>query len=327
MNIDRSFALLCFSMLCITIAMFFFSEPATAQSRYILFPSNRVSVGVGLDEVQSQSALVVSYNRGELDDSRMVLVPPYKLSLSEALDLLLDREFRYTITNSEIIISKKAYDSSRYDSLFLADRAVKRAYQEPSMESKIAQSSYETPLLELTNGYDKLPAVALKTNVLYGAATLTPNLALEIGLSKKSTLELSGSYNPWNRRGSLSSNKKLVHVLTRAQYRYWLCERYNGHFIGGGAIYTDYNVSEWRIPGLFKKEHRYEGYAVGGEFVYGHQFMLGKKWGLELGLGVGVMRFNYDKYDCTMCDREAQRGSKTYFGPTNASISLVFLIK
>lgn len=38
--------------------------------------------------------------------------------------------------------------------------------------------------------------VALKNNLLYDATT-TPNLALEIGLGKKTTLDLYGGYNPF----------------------------------------------------------------------------------------------------------------------------------
>ncbi len=38
--------------------------------------------------------------------------------------------------------------------------------------------------------------VALKNNLLYDATT-TPNLALEVGLGKKTTLDLYGGYNPF----------------------------------------------------------------------------------------------------------------------------------
>ncbi|MEG1935625.1 MAG: DUF3575 domain-containing protein, partial [Rikenellaceae bacterium] len=44
-------------------------------------------------------------------------------------------------------------------------------------------------------------SVAIKTNLLYGAAAYTPNLGLEIGLGRKTTLDISGGYNPWNRDG------------------------------------------------------------------------------------------------------------------------------
>lgn len=38
--------------------------------------------------------------------------------------------------------------------------------------------------------------VAVKTNLLYWATT-TPNLGMEIGLGKQTTLDIVGGYNPW----------------------------------------------------------------------------------------------------------------------------------
>ena len=38
--------------------------------------------------------------------------------------------------------------------------------------------------------------VAVKTNLLYGVYTYTPNLGLEVGLGKRTTLDISGGYNP-----------------------------------------------------------------------------------------------------------------------------------
>ena len=42
-------------------------------------------------------------------------------------------------------------------------------------------------------------------------------------------------------------------------FRYWLCERYNGHFFGLHSGYAFYNISGVRIPFQSKstKDHRY----------------------------------------------------------------------
>ena len=45
--------------------------------------------------------------------------------------------------------------------------------------------------------YLRAQDIAIKTNLLYGAYTYTPNLSLEVGLGKRSTLDLGGGYNPW----------------------------------------------------------------------------------------------------------------------------------
>ena len=63
--------------------------------------------------------------------------------------------------------------------------------------------------------------LALKTNLLY-AATLTPNLGLEIGITPQISLNIVGSYNPWNREGKKGDNDMLEHWLVQPEVRYWL---------------------------------------------------------------------------------------------------------
>ena len=90
-----------------------------------------------------------------------------------------------------------------------------------------------------------LPVFAIKTNALYWATT-TPNLGIEIGLSDKFTLDLSGNYNPW----TFSDSRKLKHWLVQPELRYWTCERFNGHFFGLHAHYAEYNVGGIKMLGL-----------------------------------------------------------------------------
>lgn len=169
--------------------------------------------------------------------------------------------------------------------------------------------------------------LAVKTNLLYGAGTLTPNLGIELCLGKKTTFELAGGYNPWNLKGTYDDNDKLVHYLMQPEFRYWLCERFNGHFFGAHALFSHYNISGHDIPMLFDREFRYEGYAYGGGVSYGYHWMLGRRWGLEFTVGAGYVRLNYDKYPCVKCGDRVTNATKDYFGPTKAGITLVFMIK
>jgi hypothetical protein len=171
------------------------------------------------------------------------------------------------------------------------------------------------------------PRFAIKTNLLYGAATLTPNIAVEFALAPRSTVELSYSNNPWNYKAEMPSNKKMLHGIVSAEYRYWLCERFEGHFFGVNALYSEYNVSGRDIPTLFEKEYRYHGNAYGGGIDYGYALPIGKRWNVEFTAGVGVLMMEYDKYSCLTCDTNAVPSQKTWFGPTNLGINLVFLIK
>lgn len=170
----------------------------------------------------------------------------------------------------------------------------------------------------------------IKTNLLYGALTLTPNLGAEIGVGNRSTLSLSGSYNPWNLKGSAENNKKMVHWLVGAEYRYWLCEKFNGHFFGLHALGGRSNIGGYELPFWLEKDsknYRYEGLNYGAGISYGYQWILNNRWSLEAILGLGYMRMDYTKYDCKTCGKKIGTFKKNYLGPTNAGISIIYMIK
>jgi len=168
---------------------------------------------------------------------------------------------------------------------------------------------------------------SIKTNVLYGLAALTPNLGVEIGLTPKTSIDLSVGWNPFNKKGSEESNKKLMHFLIKPEFRYWLCERSNGHFFGIHPFYADYNISEREVPLLFKKEYRYEGDAFGIGVSYGYHWMLNKHWGIEFNAGVGAAFLKYSKFKCEKCSDKIGDFKKKYFGPTSLGIKLVYILK
>lgn len=172
--------------------------------------------------------------------------------------------------------------------------------------------------------------VAVKSNLLYGGLTLTPNAGVEIALGDRSTLDLWAGYNPWNRKGNKENNKKMVHWIIQPEYRHWLCERFNGHFFGVHAIYAYYNIGERRIPLLLEnqsKEYRYQGHMYGAGLAYGHQWMLGQRWNLECTVGAGYLLMEYDKYKCRRCSDKMGRFRRSYVGPTKLGVTLIFLIR
>lgn len=178
--------------------------------------------------------------------------------------------------------------------------------------------------------YLRAQDISIKANLLYGAYTYTPNLSLEVGLGRRSTLDLSGGYNPWNLNGTAENNKKLVHWLGEIEYRYWLCQRFTVHFFGIHALGTQYNIAKQELPLLFEKgskEYRYEGYGYGGGISYGYNFFLGIRWSLEANIGIGYARLHYDKYKCYKCGEKVGTENRNYFGPTKAGISLIYYIK
>lgn len=175
--------------------------------------------------------------------------------------------------------------------------------------------------------------VAVKTNLLYDA-TSTMNLGFEFGLSKKWTLDVSGNYNPWE----FGENRKMKHWMVQPEMRYWLCEKFNGHFFGIHAHGGQYNWGGM-LPWGFKNgkmfgienrnilEHRYEGWLIGAGLSYGYQWILGKRWSVEASLGIGYAYLDYAKYKCEKCGEKIGDGHKNYFGPTKAAVSIIYIIK
>lgn len=172
--------------------------------------------------------------------------------------------------------------------------------------------------------------LSVKTNLLYGSYTCTPNLSFEVGLGKRSTLDFGAGYNPWHLKGTKESNKKLVHLLGNIEYRYWLCESFSGHFFGAHVLGTQFNIGQHELPMIFgkgSKDYRYEGYGYGGGLSYGYHWILGNRWGLEAQIGLGYARLHYDKYNCKTCGQKIGPEKRNYFGPTKAGISLIYIIK
>lgn len=165
-----------------------------------------------------------------------------------------------------------------------------------------------------------LPSFALKTNALYWATTTT-NLGMEIGLSKKFTLDISGTYNPWE----FSDNKKIKHWSVQPELRYWPCERFNGHFFGLHGHYAEYNVGGIKMLDLDGK--RYEGNLYGGGISYGYHWILNNRWSIEATIGVGYAHLDYDKYRCEECGSKIKSDNNNYWGPTKAGISFIYIIK
>lgn len=168
---------------------------------------------------------------------------------------------------------------------------------------------------------------ALKTNVLYDA-TCTVNAGVEFGLAPRWTLDLSGNYNGWTIR-----EHKWKHWMAQPEARYWFCDRFSGHFLGIHALGGQYNWGNINTGLKFLgsdfsilKDHRVQGWAVGGGIAYGFAFILGHHWNLELEAGFGYAYTRFDVYECRDCGRKVESDrSHHYVGPTKAALNLVYV--
>ena len=115
-------------------------------------------------------------------------------------------------------------------------------------------------LVGMTNVYGQ--KFAVKSNLLYDA-TATINLGVEMELSKKWTLDLSGNYNGWK----FGDDMRWKHWMVQPEARYWLCEKFNGHFLGVHAHYADYNVGGIKFLSKNMENYRYSGQPLRSRLV------------------------------------------------------------
>ena len=168
--------------------------------------------------------------------------------------------------------------------------------------------------------------VGLKTNLLYDATT-TPNLGLEMGIGKKHSLQLLYGLNPWEFDGD-NGGKYFKHWLLMPEYRYWFCHRFQGSFVGIHALGGEFNAANVKLPfGMYKtlRDHRFEGWYVGGGVTYGYQWVLSRRWNFEASVGAGVIYAPYKEFECGECGRQTGDGNALYIGPTKAALSLIYM--
>ena len=170
--------------------------------------------------------------------------------------------------------------------------------------------------------------VAVKTNLL-SDAILSPNIGVEIGLAPKWTLDVSGQMNAW----TLSHDRRWKHWAIQPEARYWLCDRFGGHFFGVHVHGGQFNVGGIDLDVDFLgtdfsklKDSRFQGWFVGAGVSYGYDWVLNKHWNLEAEIGVGYSYTRFDQFRCAGCGKKiASDKSHNYYGITRLSIGIVYL--
>ena len=166
--------------------------------------------------------------------------------------------------------------------------------------------------------------IAVKTNALYWLTT-TPNLGVEFAVGDQTTFSLEGGYNPWTL--NKEENRKLKHWMVLPEFRYWLCEAFNGHYLGLHGLGGQYNAGGIDMPfGLLPTldDHRYQGWAIGAGLSYGYHLLLSRRWSLEFGIGLGYLYLDYKKYRCPQCGEALKQKHRNYLGPTKAAVNVIY---
>ena len=164
------------------------------------------------------------------------------------------------------------------------------------------------------------PVVTVGTNAVYWA-TASLNAGLEVGLTPETSLEFSAACNPWTFR----ENRKFKFWLLQPEFRYRLCQRFCGHFLGVHFVYADFNAGGLKFLGM--NERRYEGNLYGAGVAYGYLWPVGNRWSIEATVGLGYLRSDYDRYVWRRCGKFLGKGYKNYIGPTRIGVSVRFTIR
>jgi hypothetical protein len=185
--------------------------------------------------------------------------------------------------------------------------------------------------------------VVIKNNLFYDLLTMTPNIGVDVGLGRRTSIGLLAGYNNWHNLWEFSEKgpeydktndylRKMDHVYTRVEFRYWFRQRFTGHSAGAYAFAAQYKVGEMKVPPLLPdKKSEYDGNTYGGGFSYGYLWSWSKHWGMEFTLGAGFLVTRYDKKKIDFDAKTipgyalgtATRHRKVYVGPTSLGINIV----
>ena len=138
-------------------------------------------------------------------------------------------------------------------------------------------------------------------------------------------------------RGSSTAGRfrttRRKHWVLQPEARYWLCDRFSGHFFGAHMHAGQYNVGGFNgVINLLGtdarklKDYRYQGWFVGAGVAYGYAWILNRYWNLEAEIGFGYSYTRYDRFRCTGCGKKVETNKPHhYVGPTKAAINLVYV--
>lgn len=172
----------------------------------------------------------------------------------------------------------------------------------------------------------KRPLFALKTNLLFDAAMM-PNIEIEVPIGNCWSINAEYMFPWW----VFDSDRYCMQILMGGlEGRYWLSSRkkrqqsevLTGHFFGLYAGGGKYDL-QWDDNG-------YQGeFFIAAGISYGWATRIANNLRLEFNIGIGLLRTDYRHYHArdnyqTLLWQE--NGRYTWFGPTKAKISFVWLL-
>lgn len=177
------------------------------------------------------------------------------------------------------------------------------------------------------------PLFAAKTNLLFDAATLL-NVELEVPIGDRWSVAGEWIFPWWVwDNGKANSKRNRIQLLNgNIEGRYWFGDRENR------PVLTGWNLGLYAGGGKYDFERHKKGYQ--GEFFIaaglsgGYAHTINKKGNLrmEYTLGIGYLKTDYRYYEALFGMDElwhpirTLNGNYTWFGPTRARVSFVWLL-
>ncbi|MBP1644794.1 MAG: outer membrane protein/peptidoglycan-associated protein [Bacteroidetes bacterium] len=163
-------------------------------------------------------------------------------------------------------------------------------------------------------------SLAVKTNLVY-AAVITPNIALELPVKKKFSIELSSTYNAWDMKG----NVKWKNMVVMSEIRFWPKKTMQGMFYGLNVNWSKYNIGGIIMP-YYGDAHyyRYDGWTAGVGISAGYMWYWSSHWSFEANIGIGVNYTSYDKYLQPVCGAYWGSFKNILIMPTKIGLSFVY---
>lgn len=206
-----------------------------------------------------------------------------------------------------------------------------RAAEIPALQEKLIESNIGNKIS--IEPQPRKPLFALKTNLLYDAATLI-NLGIEIPIGERFSIAADATFPWWQSR----KNDITIQMLAgTVEGRYWFGKRaerlpmtglFAGVFAGGG--YFDFQLGKLSDT----KGVQGDIFFMGG-LSAGYAHTISNRLRMEYSLGLGYMQCEYRKYETAKDTRfgdikvfpypwEVKRTSVLF--PLKASVSLVWML-
>ena len=174
--------------------------------------------------------------------------------------------------------------------------------------------------------------VAVKTNLLSWTLA-TPDLGVEMISGEHTSLALSVFGHSYEKGILCPKEQGSKLVVVQPEFRYWFNGRpLTREYVGISAFWASYDTHA-PFHGQDRVQY-YDGDALALGLSGGYVFTLGKRWGLELSGGTGLVLFRQkhfwegDNYNAYFDGRVSEPNSWGYMiFPVKLAVSLIYIIK